>query len=348
MFSEGIHQSNQNLLTYPLVLETTDVEEAASVLAESAVPYRSELIGARPAFSTQIFGAQSPRMHLSTVKTTGAMKVQAQLPDDSYAVVLSVSGDVEHRVADEIVPVRSGWGLVQSPLQVVEARTPERFELLFLRLSRENLVQELEKMLLRRINSPLVFSPGFNLRTEAGQRFRRLVLSLCSHLERMRAAGSDPEGESDSEQEKQYELAARALENDLVALLLEAQRHNYTRLLVRSRYAGPWQVRAAEEYMSANAHLALSLGDICMAAGVSSRTLQHSFQRKRGYTPMQFLRRLRMERVRDDLAQTNQVTTVTKAASRWGFLHFGRFAAEYQARFGEKPSETLQRSRTQS
>ena len=96
------------------------------------------------------------------------------------------------------------------------------------------------------------------------------------------------------------------LENDLVSLLLEARRHNYTRLLVRSRDAGPWQVRAAEEYMSANAHLALSLGDICMAAGVSSRTLQHSFQRKRGYTPMQFLRKLRLERAHDDLSQPNQ------------------------------------------
>jgi AraC-like DNA-binding protein len=340
MFSEGIHQSHQNLLTYPLVLQTTDADEAASVLADSAVPYRAELLGPLSAFSTQIFGAQSPRISLSTVKTTGAMKVYAQLPHDSYAVVLSLSGEVEHRVNGEIVPVRSGWGLVQSPLQAVEACTPERFELLFLKLGRDNLVQELEKMLLRGINAPLVFSPCFNLRTEAGQRFRRLVLSLCAHLDQARTAGST--------QEPQQRLAAHVLENDLVSLLLEAQRHNYTRLLVRSRYAGPWQVRAAEEYMSANAHLPLSLGDICMAAGVSSRTLQHSFQRKRGYTPMQFLRRLRLERVHDDLGQPNQMTTVTKVASRWGFMHFGRFAAEYQARFGERPSETLQRSRAQS
>jgi AraC-like DNA-binding protein len=347
MFSEGVQQSHQDLLAYPLVLETRDAEEAASMLADSAVPYRSQPLGPRADFSTQIFGAQSPRMHWSRVKTTGAMKVEAQLPDDSYAVVLSVAGEVEHRVAGETVGVGSGWGLVQSPLQPVEAWTPGRFELLFLKLSRENLVQELEKMLLRQINSPLVFFPCFNLRTEAGQRFRRLVLSLCTHLGRMLAAGSNTGGDSCREQEKQYGLGARVLENDLVSLLLEAQRHNYTRLLVRSRHAGPWQVRAAEEYMSANAHLALSLGDVSMAAGVSSRTLQYSFQRKRRYTPMQFLRRLRLERVHEDLAQPNQVTTVTKVASRWGFLHFGRFAAEYQARFGEKPSETLQRSRKQ-
>jgi AraC-like DNA-binding protein len=283
-------------------------------------------------------------MHWSRVKTTGAMKVHAQLPDDSYAVVLALAGEVEHNVEGELVPVRSGSGLVESPLQPVEVRTPARFELLFLRLSRENLVQELEKMLVRGTNTPLVFSPRFQLRTEAGQRFRRLLLSLCNQLSQKSKEDHNQRGE----EKGPHWLAARVLENDLVSLLLEAQRHNYTRLLVRSRDAGPWQVRAAEEYMSANAHLALSLGDICMAAGVSPRTLQHSFQRKRGYTPMRFLRKLRLERVHDDLSQPNQGATVTETASRWGLLHFGRFAAEYQALFGEKPSQTLQRSRTRA
>jgi len=353
MFSAGIHQSQQNLLAYPLVLQTKDADEAASWLAESAIPYRSELLAPASSFSTQSFGAQRPRMHLSRVKTTGATRVHARLPEDSYAIVLAISGELEHRVAGEVVRVRPGCGLVQSPLQPVEVQTPERFELLFLKLSRENLIQELEKMLVRGINSPLVFSPSFNLATEAGQRFRRLVVSLCAHLDPDNNLDPDDKEdgkdncEGDRKQEGKHWLAARALENDLVTLLLEAQRHNYTRLLARSRDAGPWQVRAAEEYMSANVHLPLSLGDICMAAGVSSRTLQHSFQRKRGYTPMQFLRRLRLELVRTDLSQRQAAVTVTKAASRWGFLHFGRFAAEYQARFGEKPSETLQRSRSQ-
>ena len=344
MFSEGVDPAQQNLLSYPLALHTADADEAASLLAESAVPYRAELLSPSSTFSTEISVAQSPRMHLSRVKTTGAMKVHAQLPGDSYAVVLALAGEVEHNVEGELVPVRSGSGLVESPLQPVEVRTPVRFELLFLRLSRENLVQELEKMLVRGTNTPLVFSPRFQLRTEAGQRFRRLLLSLCNHLGQKSKEDHNQRGE----EKRPHWLAARVLENDLVSLLLEAQRHNYTRLLVRSRDAGPWQVRAAEEYMSANAHLALSLGDICMAAGVSSRTLQHSFQRKRGYTPMQFLRKLRLERAHDDLSQPNQGASVTGTASRWGFLHFGRFAAEYQMRFGEKPSQTLQRSRTRS
>ena len=132
MFSEGVDPSQQNLLSYPLALQTADADEAASLLAESAVPYRSELLGPSSTFSTEIFVAQSPRMHLSRVTTTGAMKVHAQLPDDSYAVVLALAGEVEHNVEGKLVPVRSGSGLVESPLQPVEVRTPARFELFFL------------------------------------------------------------------------------------------------------------------------------------------------------------------------------------------------------------------------
>jgi AraC-like DNA-binding protein len=138
-------------------------------------------------------------------------------------------------------------------------------------------------------------------------------------------------------------LDVQTLENDIIGLLLEAQRHNYGRLLVRQHDADPWHVRAAEEYMSANAHLAITLGDVCVAAGVGSRTLQHGFQRRRGCGPMQFLRNLRLERVHAELSEPYQTSTVTVAASHWGFLHFGRFAADYYSRFGEKPSQTLLR-----
>ena len=339
MFSAGIDPAHKNLLSQSLVLQTRDADEAASFLATPAVPYRSHLLSPASTISTQIFIDESRRMHLSRVKTNGALRVHARLPDDAYALILAVSGEVEHRVGGEMVSVRPGCAFVQSPLQAVEVKTPERFDLFFLKVEAAHLLHELESLLLRKVTAPLVFSPRFRLGTEAGLRFRRILLTLSAHLNRQ---SEHPGASKDATHPRR---TVQELENDLITLLLEAQQHNYSRLLARHRDAGTWQLRAAEEYIRANAHLSLSLGDICMAAGVNSRTLQHSFQRKRSLSPMQFLRQLRLERVRAELLHPDPTTTVTAAASRWGFLHFGRFAAEYHARFGEKPSATLQRAR---
>jgi transcriptional regulator GlxA family with amidase domain len=62
-------------------------------------------------------------------------------------------------------------------------------------------------------------------------------------------------------------------------------------------------------------------------------------------SPLEFVRRRRLEQAHSMLASGSPGTTVTAAALRAGFSHMGRFARDYHAQFGEKPSETLARSR---
>ena len=40
------------------------------------------------------------------------------------------------------------------------------------------------------------------------------------------------------------------------------------------------------------------------------------------------------------MLETDPAATVTTVAMRFGFVHLGRFAAEYRRMFGEIPSET--------
>jgi transcriptional regulator GlxA family with amidase domain len=59
---------------------------------------------------------------------------------------------------------------------------------------------------------------------------------------------------------------------------------------------------------------------------------------------MSYLREIRLQHVRKDLSAADPTeTTVTEIATRWGFLHPGRFSAQYRERFGEPPSATLRR-----
>jgi transcriptional regulator GlxA family with amidase domain len=54
------------------------------------------------------------------------------------------------------------------------------------------------------------------------------------------------------------------------------------------------------------------------------------------------LREMRLDRVRAELQASAGVSGsgVREVAQRYGFLHLGHFAAQYRARFGERPSET--------
>jgi AraC-like DNA-binding protein len=59
---------------------------------------------------------------------------------------------------------------------------------------------------------------------------------------------------------------------------------------------------------------------------------------------MEFLRGVRMRRVRTELLAANTSTRVSEVAARWGFSHAGRFAIQYAKTFGESPSQTLKKS----
>ncbi|WP_370512387.1 helix-turn-helix domain-containing protein [Frigoribacterium sp. ACAM 257] len=66
-----------------------------------------------------------------------------------------------------------------------------------------------------------------------------------------------------------------------------------------------------------------------------------------GLTPTKFLRNVRLDRVRNELAvKCVPGTLVSDVATRWGFNNLGRFSAVYNERFAEYPRETLERPAT--
>ncbi len=98
----------------------------------------------------------------------------------------------------------------------------------------------------------------------------------------------------------------------------------------------------AEEYLNANLTTPVSQADLAAYAGVSIRTLSRAFSRRHRIGPMGYLRARRLDAAyRDLLGADPHSTTVTEVASRYGFIHFGKFAIEYKQAFGESPSITL-------
>ena len=112
----------------------------------------------------------------------------------------------------------------------------------------------------------------------------------------------------------------------------------------QTRQAYSLIVKIVEDYTLARPGDRLSVTDLCRVAAVSERTLQYAFKEVMGLTPLTYLIRLRLNRVRQALmAATHGSTTVSAEALKWGFWHFGEFSRAYKACFGEAPSDTLRR-----
>ncbi|WP_432260286.1 helix-turn-helix domain-containing protein [Cupriavidus sp. TMH.W2] len=119
------------------------------------------------------------------------------------------------------------------------------------------------------------------------------------------------------------------------------------------RTSGPLPTAGARRQLVADAYALVratpdhgwSILALCEQLRVSRRTLQYSFNEVTGLAPLDFVRAVRMNGVRQVL-RAGPVEPVGAAAARFGFHHLPRFAAQYRAFFGELPSQTLARRRS--
>lgn len=101
-------------------------------------------------------------------------------------------------------------------------------------------------------------------------------------------------------------------------------------------------LRRAITFIDENADREITLSDIAAAVNVTPRSVQYAFRRHLGTTPLEYLRRVRLDRAHRELQTADPSRdTVMGIAGRWGFSHAGRFSSVYKRTFGTAPSETL-------
>ena len=142
--------------------------------------------------------------------------------------------------------------------------------------------------------------------------------------------------------------AAASLDEFLISLVLSQHPHNFSAdLTARTRSLPPRLVREAEQLMS-TADSTMTVSKIAARLRVSLRSLEAGFQEHCHTTPLQRLREIRLNRVRQTLLTPQASTSVTTAALECGFVHLPRFSGYYKAAFGESPVQTLKRTRASS
>jgi AraC family transcriptional regulator, ethanolamine operon transcriptional activator len=114
---------------------------------------------------------------------------------------------------------------------------------------------------------------------------------------------------------------------------------------MREASARYWRlVTAVNERLQEPSTCPLSIAELCVELGMSRRTLQYAFHQALDLNPVAYLRAVRLNHARRELRCG---LSVTSAATKWGFLHFGSFASDYRRMFGELPSATAKRAASQ-
>jgi transcriptional regulator GlxA family with amidase domain len=178
----------------------------------------------------------------------------------------------------------------------------------------------------------LEFNPQMNLQGGPMGNHYRLIQFLLDELERENSFLGSP-------------LAVVNYEQSVLTSLLLGQPNTYsTQLSAPASPIASHQVRNVEAFLEGHANHPLDLPTLVRETGYSVNSIYRAFRKYRPYSPMDFLKHVRLKNVRRELLNAPPHLTVTKVATDWGFTHLGRFSAEYKKKFGESPSETSKRA----
>ncbi|PMV22833.1 AraC family transcriptional regulator [Pseudomonas sp. FW305-3-2-15-A-LB2] len=97
-------------------------------------------------------------------------------------------------------------------------------------------------------------------------------------------------------------------------------------------------VDRARSFVLSNPTANHSVEALCEHLNMSRRGLHSAFIQVVGVNPCTYIRQVRLHGARKDIL--SGVPSVSEAAMRWGFWHFGMFSQYYKNQFGELPSET--------
>ena len=290
--------------------------------------YRVE-IAARRSWSTQarIRAVRLSHLTLGFVRFGTAATVE---PDrlTGYHVNIPLAGRVVSRYGEQEAVGVPGRAMVFGPDGTVAL--PEwapRSAQLCIKVDRGALERELEGLLGRTLGSVVSFRLDADLASTAGARWLTTTALMMDV--------ADDGGPA---------MVSAHLERLWLDQLLMLQRHQYSEELSGERpLLTPRPVKRVVDLVDSSEELAFTLGDLARHAGVSARALQYGFLTHRGMTPMAYLRAVRLDRARDDLAAGQP--TVAEVMARWHFHNAARFSAQYRARFGETPGTTRARAR---
>lgn len=315
-----------SLLRHNRLFESSDLEDTRARISQVMQPHMLHPLARR---------ATGRKSHMDFVRVGGiglgaidfgeAMRVDVDHVENYHLVMFCLRGQAQAVADGKAVQASASKGMICAPGSSFVADLSADCEQFVVRLD--------HRMVEAHAGCDVHFHHSLDLRQPELQAWLDQLRMLATSGPLLQAAQGSP-------------LIAVEIERLLVRLLQHGQtwtdKAPPKTLAANGNGPSPACVRRAEAFMQAHADQPLRLADIATAANVPSRTLLSAFQRFRDCSPMQYLRKVRLQLAHERLQHPGCGTSVASVAMDCGFLHLGRFAQAYREQFGESPSATLQ------
>lgn len=314
------------------VTETRSADEMRNILFDVFDARAFECFDDEAPFSAEASYFNFGRTSLSYCYYSRASRVEFRDHDYiRFQFCLSGNGSTRSSSGDgDVLPDR----VVHSPSDAV-LDFGAALDQFVLRLSHDTLTHDLESILGAIPKQSIAFETSASTDNSYTRHLRDLVLQFADQI--------------DTSHHPVPPAILREMDQLLRLSLLYGMPNSLTGLLNQEqKQSAPWQVKRIEEWIDAHWREPITVEKLAEISGASARSIFATFKSARGFSPMHYLKSVRLKAARNMLLNPAPETTVTGVALACNFLNAGHFARDYQAQYGELPSETLRRSKAQS
>jgi len=320
------------LARFPIVA-TNRVEEAEVEITRSLTDVSIMRVADRNRFELQMNGVNIGHTSLVYNRYGTDTKLKARFPEDPVFFIIGGSAPTTFISDDGLVGASPQKAAMITSAEQMQIERSESSEILALRTSLSDLLHHFEKLTARHHRGSLIFDHSIDLTNGPGAMLKRMMNYLVYELEHNNLVLKNPG-------------LRKSYDHMLLTALLSLPHNQRERLYEDRRHqVAPGLVRRAEEYMRAHFKEAITVTDLLRICGCSRSVLFAAFRNARRYTPMEFLTEQRLQSAREKLLKPHPEASVSSIALDCGFINFGRFSQAYRKRFGERPSDTLQKGR---
>lgn len=308
-----------------LLFNSDDYQTIKDKISHYLCPHQFD-VDAASSLNTRLNGFRFGNSALYDLKYSAAVAITIDETSPHYLFRINLEGQCQVEHAQSQVLQSYGIMTVTHPHTQNRIITNYSCRNIILKLTQQDVETQLCKMLGYTNTESIIFDTGVSCTADGLNSIIETLNYLCHAYYNI----------------QNWSFISASFNQYLIELILLKVPNNYSqRLNERRQTVLPSYMRKAQQYIQQHLQSQISLAELSIFCGVSSRTLQKSFNQYCQQTPIEYIRDQRMQWVHQALLNSQSKDTVTDILLQNGIQSLGHFSSLYKKRYGCLPSETL-------